>query len=35
MIDHELGDEDHHLARYIALGRASRGETDANAATTR
>ena len=20
MIDHELGDEDHHLARYIALG---------------
>ena len=23
MIDHQLGDEDHHLARYIALGRAS------------
>ncbi len=22
MIDHRLGDEDHHLARYIALGRA-------------
>jgi alkylation response protein AidB-like acyl-CoA dehydrogenase len=22
MIDHELGDEDHHLERYIALGRA-------------
>jgi alkylation response protein AidB-like acyl-CoA dehydrogenase len=22
MIDHQLGDEDHHLARYIALGRA-------------
>ena len=22
MIDHELGDEDHHLARYMALGRA-------------
>jgi hypothetical protein len=21
MIDHQLGDEDHHLARYIALGR--------------
>ena len=20
MIDHQLGDEDHHLARYIALG---------------
>jgi alkylation response protein AidB-like acyl-CoA dehydrogenase len=24
MIDHQLGDEDHHLARYIALGRAQR-----------
>jgi len=23
MIDHQLGDEDHHLARYIALGRAT------------
>jgi hypothetical protein len=23
MIDHQLGDEDHHLARYSALGRAS------------
>ena len=23
MIDHELGDEDHHLARYVALGRAA------------
>jgi alkylation response protein AidB-like acyl-CoA dehydrogenase len=23
MIDHQLGDEDHHLQRYIALGRAS------------
>ena len=23
MIDHQLGDEDHHLARYIALGRAA------------
>ena len=23
MIDHQLGDEDHHLARYIALGRPS------------
>ncbi|KAK43038.1 acyl-CoA dehydrogenase [Caballeronia jiangsuensis] len=23
MIDHQLGDEDHHLARYIELGRAS------------
>lgn len=23
MIDHQLGDEDHHLARYIALGRIS------------
>lgn len=23
MIDHELGDEDHHLARFIALGRES------------
>ena len=23
MIDHQLGDEDHHLARYIALGRQS------------
>lgn len=23
MIDHQLGDEDHHLARYIALGRAN------------
>ncbi len=22
MIDHRLGDEDHHLERYIALGRA-------------
>jgi alkylation response protein AidB-like acyl-CoA dehydrogenase len=22
MIDHQLGDEDHHLARYVALGRA-------------
>ena len=22
MIDHPLGDEDHHLARYIALGRS-------------
>jgi alkylation response protein AidB-like acyl-CoA dehydrogenase len=22
MIDHQLGDEDHHLARYIELGRA-------------
>lgn len=22
MVDHQLGDEDHHLARYIALGRA-------------
>lgn len=25
MIDHQLGDEDHHLARYIELGRASPG----------
>jgi alkylation response protein AidB-like acyl-CoA dehydrogenase len=24
MIDHQLGDEDHHLERYIALGRAQR-----------
>jgi alkylation response protein AidB-like acyl-CoA dehydrogenase len=24
MIDHQLGDEDHHLARYIALGRDQR-----------
>ncbi len=24
MIDHQLGDEDHHLQRYIALGRESR-----------
>ena len=24
MIDHQLGDEDHHLARYIALGREPR-----------
>ena len=24
MIDHQLGDEDHHLARYIALGREQR-----------
>ena len=24
MIDHQLGDEDHHLPRYIALGRATR-----------
>jgi alkylation response protein AidB-like acyl-CoA dehydrogenase len=23
MIDHQLGDEDHHLARYIALGRVA------------
>ncbi|RQH05463.1 acyl-CoA dehydrogenase family protein [Paraburkholderia dinghuensis] len=23
MIDHQLGDEDHHLARYIALGRSA------------
>ena len=23
MVDHQLGDEDHHLARYIALGRAA------------
>ena len=23
MIDHQLGDEDHHLARFIALGRAN------------
>jgi hypothetical protein len=23
MIDHQLGDEDHHLARYIALGQAA------------
>ena len=23
MIDHQLGDQDHHLARYIALGRAA------------
>ena len=23
MIDHQLGDEDHHLQRYIALGKAS------------
>jgi hypothetical protein len=22
MIDHELGDEDHHLERFIALGRS-------------
>ena len=22
MLDHQLGDEDHHLRRYIALGRA-------------
>ena len=22
MIDHQLGDEDHHLQRYIALGRS-------------
>ncbi|NJC33745.1 alkylation response protein AidB-like acyl-CoA dehydrogenase [Sphingomonas jejuensis] len=25
MIDHQLGDEDHHLARYIALGRDAQG----------
>lgn len=25
MIDHQLGDEDHHLARYIALGRLEQG----------
>ncbi|KAH1282247.1 hypothetical protein KXX11_003806, partial [Aspergillus fumigatus] len=24
MIDHQLGDEDHHLQRYIALGRSQR-----------
>jgi hypothetical protein len=23
MIDHQLGDEDHHLTRYITLGRAA------------
>jgi len=26
MIDHQLGDEDHHLERYIALGRSSGNE---------
>ncbi|XAH25265.1 acyl-CoA dehydrogenase family protein [Xylophilus sp. GW821-FHT01B05] len=29
MIDHQLGDEDHHLQRYIALGQASGQETAA------
>ena len=23
LIDHQLGDEDHHLARFIELGRAA------------
>jgi alkylation response protein AidB-like acyl-CoA dehydrogenase len=27
MIDHQLGDEDHHLARYIALGRVAGTQT--------
>jgi hypothetical protein len=26
MIDHQLGDEDHHLERYAALGREGRHE---------
>ena len=29
MIDHQLGDEDHHLARYIALGRETSEATPA------
>ena len=28
MIDHQLGDEDHHLARYIALGQEASAMTD-------
>jgi alkylation response protein AidB-like acyl-CoA dehydrogenase len=28
MIDHQLGDEDHHLARYMALGRAGAAPGD-------
>lgn len=31
MIDHQLGDEDHHLARYIALGRTPVQGIDAHA----
>ncbi|HWL75633.1 MAG TPA: acyl-CoA dehydrogenase family protein, partial [Burkholderiaceae bacterium] len=27
MIDHQLGDEDQHLTRYIALGRSHSGTT--------
>ena len=27
MIDHQFGDEDHHLARFIALGQAVYVET--------
>lgn len=26
MIDHQLGDEDHHLARYMALGQGTQGD---------
>ncbi|RDU97042.1 acyl-CoA dehydrogenase family protein [Trinickia dinghuensis] len=33
MIDHQLGDEDHHLARYIALGREP-SETTATSETS-
>ena len=33
MIDHQLGDEDHHLARYIAFGRVSNQATEATEAT--
>jgi alkylation response protein AidB-like acyl-CoA dehydrogenase len=32
MIDHQLGDEDHHLARYIALGRESTETSETAAA---
>ena len=28
MIDHQLGDEDYHLERYIALGTAGAGAAD-------
>ena len=32
MIDHQLGDEDHHLARYIALGRETSETSEAASA---
>ncbi|PMS19372.1 pimeloyl-CoA dehydrogenase small subunit [Trinickia dabaoshanensis] len=35
MIDHELGDEDHHLARYIALGRSPCDGAQADATSKR